>query len=82
MQAALGGEQGGESWRGRGPRGPRGEPGAYAVDIQGSDLTAYQADHLRLAGPEERSIRGGFPVREAAVLDEVGSPPDDPWAPS
>jgi len=69
--AALGGEQGGERWQRAGTARPTGEPGVYVVDTRGSDLTADQADNLRLAGPEERSVRGGFPVREASVDGEL-----------
>jgi hypothetical protein len=69
--AALGGEQGRERWQRVGTAQPTGEPGAYAVDIRGSDLTADQADNLRLAGPEEQGVRGGFPVMEATVDGEL-----------
>lgn len=68
---ALGGEQSGERWQRIGTARPIGEPGVYAVDIRGSDLTADQADNLRLAGPEVGSIRGGFPVMEATVDGEL-----------
>ncbi len=34
-------------------------------------MTADQADNLRLAGPEKRSIRDGFPVLEATVDGEL-----------
>jgi hypothetical protein len=69
--AALGGVQGGERWKRVGTARPTREPGGYAVDIRGSDLTADQADNLRLAGPEKRSIRDGFPVLEATVDGEL-----------
>ncbi|HEY4850994.1 MAG TPA: AAA domain-containing protein [Streptosporangiaceae bacterium] len=69
--AALGGNQGGERWQRVGTARPTREPGAYAVDIRGSDLTADQADDLRLAGPEKRSIRDGFPVLEARADGEL-----------
>lgn len=68
--AALGGEQGRERWQRVGTARPTGDPGAYAVDIRGSDLTADQADNLRLAGPEEQGVWGGFPVKEATVDGE------------
>lgn len=41
------------------------------MDIRGSDLTADQAENLRLAGLEERSIRRGFAVMEASVDGEL-----------
>ncbi len=69
--AALGGVQGGERWKRVGTARPTREPGGYAVDIRGSDLTADQADNLRLAGTEERSVRDGFPVLEATVDGEM-----------
>ena len=68
---ALGGGQGSERWQRVGTAQPTGEPGAYAVDIRGSDLTADQADNLRLAGPEEQRVWGGFPVMEATVDGEL-----------
>jgi hypothetical protein len=69
--AALGGERGGEGWQRLGTARTMGEPGVYAVDIRGMDLTADQADNLRLAGSERRSVRGGFPVMEATVDGEL-----------
>ncbi|MDQ2873841.1 MAG: AAA domain-containing protein [Actinomycetota bacterium] len=69
--AALGGERGGEGWQRVGTARTMGTPKLYAVDIRGMDLTADQADNLRLAGPEQRSIRGGFPIMEATVDGEL-----------
>jgi len=69
--AALGGEQGRQPWRRVGRAQPTGEAGAYAVDIRSSDLTADQADNLRLAGPDERGVRDGFPVMEATIDGEL-----------
>ena len=69
--AALGGVQGGEHWKRVGAARPAREAGAYVVDIRGSDLTADQADNLRLAGVEEGSVRDGFPVLEATVDGEL-----------
>lgn len=68
---ALGGERDGEHWRRVGSARHTSEPGVYVVDIRGSDLTADQADSLRLAGPEERNARDGFPVMEARVDGEL-----------
>jgi AAA domain-containing protein/phospholipase D-like protein len=69
--AALGGGQGGQRWRPVGPARPTGEPGVYIADIRASDLTADQADSLRLAGTDERSVQAGFPVMEATIDGEV-----------
>ena len=41
------------------------------MDIRSSDLTADQADNLRLAGPDERGVRDGFPVMEATIDGEL-----------
>jgi len=68
---ALGGEHGRERWQRVGTARPTGEPGSYAVDIRGSDLTADQADNLRLAGSEERSVWDGFPVMGVTVDGEL-----------
>lgn len=69
--AALGGGEGGPRWRRVGTAQPTGEAGVYVVDIRSSDLTADQADNLRLAGPDERSVRHGFPVTEATIDGEL-----------
>ncbi len=69
--AALRGEQGRQPWRRVGRAQPTGEAGVYVVDIRSSDLTADQADNLRLAGPDERGVRDGFPVMEATIDGEL-----------
>ncbi|HEY6312922.1 MAG TPA: AAA domain-containing protein [Streptosporangiaceae bacterium] len=69
--AALGGEQGRQPWRRVGRAQPIGDAGVYVVDIRSSDLTADQADNLRLAGPDERGVRDGFPVMEATIDGEL-----------
>ena len=60
--AALGGGEGGQRWRRVGSAQPTREAGFYVVDIRSSDLTADQADNLRLAEPDERSVRDGSPL--------------------
>jgi AAA domain len=84
--AALGGGEGGQRWRRVGTAQPTGEAGAFVVDIRSSDLTADQADNLRLAGPDERSVRDGFPVMEATIDGELMrlrvaefAAPDEPY---
>ena len=69
--AALGGGEGGQRWRRVGSARPTREAGFYVVDIRSSDLTADQADNLRLAEPDERSVRDGFPVMEATIDGEL-----------
>jgi len=69
--AALGGERGRQPWRRVGAARPTREAGVYVVDIRSSDLTADQADNLRLAGPDERSVQGGFPVTETTIDGEL-----------
>jgi hypothetical protein len=69
--AALGGGQGGQRWQRVGAAHPTGEPGVYVVDIRVTDLTADQADNLRLAGPDDRSAQAGFPVMETTVEGEL-----------
>lgn len=69
--AALGGGQGGQRWRRIGTAQPTGEAGVYVVDIRSSDLTADQADNLRLAGLDEQTVRDGFPVMEATIDGEL-----------
>ena len=74
-----------QEWISRARRGPgratlaagryaRGRPesaGVYVVDIRASDLTADQADNLRLAGPDDRGVQAGFPVMEATIDGEL-----------
>src|SRR5450759_1928785 len=69
--AALGGREAGQRWRRVGTAQPTGEAGVYVVDIRSSDLTADQADNLRLAGPDGRSVRAGFPVMEVTIDGEL-----------
>jgi hypothetical protein len=69
--ATLGGGQGGQRWQRVGSVQPTREPGVYVGDIRASDLTADQADNLRLAGPDDWSVHGGFPVMEVAVDGEL-----------
>lgn len=69
--AALGGGRGGQRWHRVGPAHPTGEPGVYVVDIRASDLTADQADNLRLAGPDERNVQAGFSVMDATIDGEL-----------
>jgi AAA domain/PLD-like domain len=69
--AAIGGGHGGQRWQRVGAAQPTGEPGVYVVDIRASDLTADQADNLCLAGPDDRSVQGGFPIMEAMVEGEL-----------
>ena len=69
--AALAGEEVGQRWRRVGTARPTGQAGFYVVDIRSSDLTADQADNLRLAGPDEPSVQGGFPVMETTIDGEL-----------
>ena len=69
--ALPGGEHGAERWQRVGSAQPTGKPGVYVVDIRGSNLTADQADSLRLAGQDGRSVRDGFAVMEASVDGEL-----------
>ena len=69
--AALGGGQGGQRWQRVGTARPTAEPGVYVADIRATELTADQADNLRLAGPEDRNVQAGFPVMEATFEGEL-----------
>lgn len=69
--AALGGGLGGQRWQRVGAAQPTREPGVYFVDIRSSSLTADEVDNLRLAGPDDRSVQGGFPVMDATVEGEL-----------
>jgi hypothetical protein len=68
--AAIGGRTS-ESWQRLGTARPGGEPGTYAVDIRGTDLTAVQTQNLRLAGPDVRSVLRGYTVMNAAIDGEL-----------
>jgi hypothetical protein len=68
---ALGGSRGAQGWRRVGTARPTEQPGSYTVDIRGAELTADQVDSLRLAGPEEESVRRGLPVMVAEADGEL-----------
>jgi AAA domain-containing protein/phospholipase D-like protein len=68
---ALGGGQGRQRWQRVGTARPTAEPGVYIADIRATDLTADQADNLRLAGPDDRNVQAGFPVMEATFEGEL-----------
>ena len=59
--AALGRGQGGQRWRRIGTAQPTGEAGVYVVDIRSSDLTADQADNLRLGRTGRTDCPGRVP---------------------
>ena len=69
--AALGGGQGGPRWQRVGAARPTTEPGVYVADIRATELTADQADGLRMAGPDDRNAEAGFPVMEATFEGEL-----------
>lgn len=62
---ALGGDQGGPRWQRVGTVLSTTEPGVYLADVRATDLSADQADNLRLSGPDDRKAQDGFPVMEA-----------------
>ncbi len=69
--AASGGGTGERRWLRVGLARPAGRPGQFVVDIRSTKLTADQADDLRLAGPEEKSIPEGFGVIDVTFEGEV-----------
>jgi len=68
---ALGGGRGEPRWQRVGAARPTTEPGVYVADIRATELTADQADGLRLAGPNDRNAEAGFPVMEATFEGEI-----------
>ena len=68
---ALGGGRGGQRWQRIGAARPTAEPGVYVADIRATDMTADQADSLRLAGAEDQNVQAGFPVTEAIFEGEL-----------
>jgi hypothetical protein len=67
----LGGGQGGQRWQRIGTARPTAEPGVYVADIRATDMTADQADSLRLAGADDQNAQAGFPVMEAIFEGEL-----------
>ncbi len=67
----AGGGRGGNRWSRVGAALPTADPGVYLVDIRGIELSAEQADNLRLAEDKAEPSKDGLRVRRISFEGEL-----------